>query len=201
MADGDYLSVLSHGLLVTGGGSCDYPAASDVRYGVVYASGALTGTLVVSAPAGGAGPLLHSPADILRWLLVQLGLGTDPGNAGSWPVYCSSEPHAPDNCITTYDTEQRGDGRSQISGEMFQHYGVQIRIRSVDHPTGYVKANALANALDQSVYQEVVTVSGTRYLIHAVSRSSAVLPLGKEVPASKRSLFTINLLVSLRLLS
>jgi hypothetical protein len=45
MAAGDTLSVLSHGLIVTGGGGvCDYPDESDVRLGVVYGDGLLTGT-------------------------------------------------------------------------------------------------------------------------------------------------------------
>jgi hypothetical protein len=46
MAVGDYLSVLSHGLLTTeGSGSCDYPAVGDVRDGVSYDSGGMVGTL------------------------------------------------------------------------------------------------------------------------------------------------------------
>lgn len=46
------VGVLSHGL-IGGGGTCDYPAESDVRSGVDYGDGAYTGTYGVAVPVGG----------------------------------------------------------------------------------------------------------------------------------------------------
>lgn len=46
MAEGDYQSVLSHGLLVTAvAADADYPDVADVRDGTVYDNGNLEGTL------------------------------------------------------------------------------------------------------------------------------------------------------------
>ncbi len=47
------LETLSHGILVTEGGACDYPAATDVRAGVVYGGG--TGTLRPAMATGAGG--------------------------------------------------------------------------------------------------------------------------------------------------
>lgn len=136
-------------------------------------------------------PLLHSPAQIVAALLVAKGLGTDPAGGGAWPVFHAGEPQSPDQVLTVYDTTPKDDGRSQLSGEVFQHYGFQCRIRAATHAAGWAKAAAVRTALDQSVYYAHVTVDGTEYLIEGVSGTN-VLTLGKESPSSKRSLFTVN---------
>jgi hypothetical protein len=145
-----------------------------------------------------ANTLTHSPADIIRWLLVSLGLGSDPDEGAPWPVYAAGEPNAPDNVITVYDTAGTDDGRSMIDGEVMGHNGVQIRVRSTTHPVGYAKADAVWTALCEEVYDNTVTIDGVSYLVHSVNKIGDVLALGKEVPASKRSLFTINAVVSVR---
>jgi hypothetical protein len=84
-----------------------------------------------------------------------------------------------------------------VSGEMFSHPGVQVRVRAATHAAGFAKAEAVARALDEDVYDERVTVDGTAYLLHSVSRTADVFALGKDTPTSKRSVFTINALVAL----
>jgi len=145
-------------------------------------------------------------------MMVDMGLGINPesysqkGSRTQWPVYDSSEPDIPDNVITVYDTTGTEDGRAMVTGELFNHFGIQVRIRSKDHVTGWTKANTLRANLSEAAYQETVTIDGVEYLIHAMSRFSNVLVLGKEVDeeaksgsrVSKRSLFTFNCLVSLK---
>ena len=152
-----------------------------------------------------SGALTHSPADVLRRVLIALGFGTAPEDdpLGSWPIYAAYEPDLPDNVITLYDTAGVHQGRDMITGEVFERHGVQLRIRSTTHPLGYQKTRALAVALDESIYQESVTLddpgvgTATSYLVHAVSRRG-ILALGKDVPGGKRSVFTVNALVSVR---
>lgn len=145
--------------------------------------------------------LLHSPADVIGQLIIDLGLGVTFTNPPTdWQVNVSNEPHTPDNVITTYDTSATNDGRSQIDGEKYQHYGVQVRIRSSDHTTGYVKSQAIAVAFDETVYQNTVTIDGSNYLVHSISRDSEVLAIGKETPESRRRVFTINALTCIRLI-
>ena len=141
--------------------------------------------------------LTHSPADIVRRVLIDLGLGVDPPST-PWPVFASGEPDTPDNCITVYDTAGLDHGRSMIDGELFGHNGVQVRVRSNSHATGWTKADAIQTGMAKSVYQETVTISGQAYLVHAIAKIGDVLTFGKETPTSKRSLFTINALASIK---
>jgi hypothetical protein len=139
----------------------------------------------------------HSPADVLRYLLIQLGLGTAPSSGGAWPVYAADEPATPDNCITVYDTQGRDAGRIMNTGEREEYPGFQVRVRSLDHPTGALKANQIADALDTAVRLTNVTVETYTYLVYCVSRTGNVLAAGKESPTSKRKLFFINGVVRL----
>lgn len=146
-----------------------------------------------------SGALNHSPADIIRRLLVTLGKGVLPsaGTTSNWPIGLV-ESDKPDNCITVYDTAGYQDGRLMVDGEQQEHPGVQIRIRSATRDVGYAKANAIAEALDKSVYDNALTIGSDEYLVHSVSRTGTVIDLGDEVGISKRRLFTINAVVTLR---
>jgi hypothetical protein len=149
------------------------------------------------------GPMAHTPADVIRKLLTDLGLGAYPP-ATPWPVYWPNEPTSPDDVITVKDTSGRDGGRIQPTGERAIHHGFQVRIRSGLDRAGARKANAIAIALD-GVYRRVVVMqSGTAeegtYLVHQVTRAEP-LSLGTENPTSKRVIFTINGLVTLRQIS
>lgn len=130
--------------------------------------------------------------------MIALGLGTDPASNGPWPVYAAGEPDKPDSAITVYDTVGRQEGRTHVDGEAQEHHGVQVRVRSAAHTAGYAKARAVAVALDEDVLMNSVHIGAASYRVWAVARTGDVLSLGKESPDSKRSLFTINALVSLR---
>lgn len=148
--------------------------------------------------------ITYSPAEVIARLLVELGNGVDPddysqsGSATQWPIYDANEPDLPDNCITVFDTSPVSDGRSMIDGETFDHFGIQIKIRSKDHRTGWTKANLLHESISKSVYQESITISGVAYLVHCISRISNVLVLGKSDEKTNRRMFTLNALVSLK---
>jgi len=145
-----------------------------------------------------AGSLAHSPADVIRWLLVQLGVGTDPTLAtlGAWPVYDDSEPDQPDDVLTVYDTAPRVHGRTHPDGETQQHYGVQVRVRAATKTQAWAKANGVATAFDNQ-YQDVVRVGSVDYEVHAVHHGG-VIRLGKTVPTSKRSVYTVNALAAIK---
>ncbi len=154
---------------------------------------------------------LHSPAQIIQQVLIDLVVGTDPtpwedeeaaialGAAAAWPVFSVGEPSRPDNVITLYDTSPQFDGSAMVSGETWFHYGFQVRVRAALHQTGFVKANNIHKALDENVLNRVVTLTlpTTQYVVQSIS-GSAPLVLGKETPSSKRDLFTINALATIR---
>jgi hypothetical protein len=145
------------------------------------------------------GDVDHSPADILRWLLVALNVGVSPAayeadTTLEWPIYNDTEPATPDNVITTYDTTAGDDGRSMVTGLTYQHYGVQVRVRSA-LVGGWPKIKRIQTVLDQQVLDSMVTIGSSVYLVHSVDTANP-LRLGKEVPNSARRLFTLNCLVS-----
>lgn len=146
-------------------------------------------------------PLLHSAADILRALVIDLGLGADPDLGGAWPVYVASEPSMPDNCVTLTDTTPQYDMRAMIDGETSFHLAWQVRVRGADHPTGQNKIDAIRVGLDEQIYANKLTLGSAVYIVYNVAKSGGVLYLGTDVPNSKRSLFTLNGYVALRRLS
>lgn len=150
-----------------------------------------------------SGSLTQGPADILRWLVIQLAQGTDPTQnpQQAWPVYCGNEPDSPDNVITTYDTAGHVQGRLQITGEQVEYPGCQIRVRATDYVTGWQQINGIKIALDEQVAHTIVDIPNTtnQYDVIAVNRTSGVLAIGKDVAqGNKRHLFTLNVTLSVR---
>lgn len=145
-----------------------------------------------------SGNLTHSGEDITRRLLIGGSLGTDPSDQDSWPIFAVSEPTKPDNCITVYATTNTLDGRVMNNGEIQEHLGIQIRIRSTDYVTGRAKAKAIADYLDETVLRTAVTIDSSEYEVQCFNRRSAILHIGTELPTSKREVFTINYIADMR---
>ena len=142
--------------------------------------------------------LAFAPAAIVRQLLVDLGLGFNPvgGDQATldWSCFYGQEPDRPDECITVFTTEGQDDGRSMMDGEIWHHYGIQIRLRARDERTGYAKLSGIRKTLSQGVYRRQVTVGPNVFQIQCGAKFSSVLPLGKDISTSKRQLFTLNLI-------
>lgn len=139
----------------------------------------------------------HSAADVLRWLLILLGQGSDPSLQDDWPVYVSDEPDLPDNAITTFDTSGTLDGRSMIDGDLWDHYGCQVRLRSATYVAGRDKAQDVRAALASAV-NRTVTINTEHYTVQCLSQIGQVLSLGKDSPSGNRNLFTINALLTVK---
>ena len=139
----------------------------------------------------------HSPADILRYALIELGVGTLPSDDDVWPICAINEPDLPDDCITVFDTLGLVDGRNMIDGSLAIHEGVQVHIRAADNLVGRAKAAAVLNALAESIRLTNVTIGDNIYVLFAVTRIGGILPLGTE-DGTSRVIFTINAVVSLR---
>ena len=143
------------------------------------------------------GSLTHSPGDVIRHMLIDLGLGTLPSGDSTWPIFCPSEPDSPDSVITVRTTGGRDGGRFQTDGERQGHPGIQIRVRSHRPDTGWEKANAVAVALD-AIANQTVPISDNTYTVYAVTIKGNVIPIGPDSSKSERFLFAINATVSLR---
>lgn len=138
----------------------------------------------------------HSPADIVRWLLIGLGLGTDPNNEGTWPIFCDGEGDTPDNVITLYNTSGSVQGETHYNGEVQEHYGIQFRIRGGTSVIAFGKTEALKIMADQDINGSLVTIDSIQYEVHCIARTGTVIALGKV--DGKRYVYTLNATVSLR---
>lgn len=154
-------------------------------------------------------PLLHTPADILSRVLIGRGYLVAPGSGTTaWQAYVGGWPdNAPDRVVTVQDTAGVDQGRSQGTGETFQKYGIQLLLRADRQDAGALKALALRRQIAEEVGSDgYVTVTvpaqtgvgAATYQLTGVSGVGQVLPLGKEAPNSRRSMFSMNLLVNVR---
>lgn len=143
-----------------------------------------------------SGLLTHSVNDVLRRLLVNNSQGTLPSASGNWPIGIE-RPDDPDDCVTITETTGKRDGRVMSTGEVIEHPGIQVEVRSADHNTGFLKAMQLATYCDESIYNSVITFENKTYNIQNVSRVGPVMSIGRESPESKRELFTFNAMVTI----
>lgn len=161
--------------------------------------------------------LLDSPAEILAKYLVAAGIGYEPGLTSTttadpsananWPIYISfagDGDDMPDPMIVIYDYKGLIEGRLMLNGETIEHYGIHIRLRSLEYSEGFAKSLQIANLLD-GIARPTVQLGSTIYRIDAVSRSS-IIPLGTDPEAGRmirtsgdrrRTQFAINAHLSL----
>jgi len=140
---------------------------------------------------------MSSPADIIRQLLIDLNLATE-GLTSSWPVFVSFLPGTPDNALGIYDTAGKLDGRIMQSGEQVAHPGIQVVVRGSIYPDARKKAEDIAVALDAQIRTIVVMDSMDSYILHNVSRSGDIIPLGVEQEGDRRRhLLSINAVVTI----
>ncbi len=157
----------------------------------------------------------HTPADVLRWLLIQVGVATDPhlNPLQAWPCWHGKQPDSldnslPDNVVTTLDTEGHDDGRL-MTGEICMHYGFQLVLRAADEPTGKAQMRLIRKTLAEGtspsspLWNIIVTVPvtpeniGGTYLVPAIAHIGPTLGPFWEQPSSKRNLFTVNATLTL----
>lgn len=140
--------------------------------------------------------LSHEPARIIRELVVGIGLGVNPVSANlsplPWSAFNGVEPSQPDQCLTVYDTDGQSDGRHMIDGNLWYHYGFQVRIRSREKHEGYQKADSVRHTFAEAVYMTPVHVGTSSYLIQCIAKIGGVLYLGQDVSKTKRFLHTVN---------
>lgn len=171
-----------------------YPSVSDVRSTApVYGDpiNVFTGLYICQAGGGGTSPIYNSPAELVRWSIANDGLGSYPSEGDVWPVFVGHMPDEPDNCICVYDTTGTVDGRLQQDGKSIEHPGIQVRVRAIDHPTGYPKITNIRNHLD-SVLRQGVVIGVYQYTIQAITLTGGVQTLGQEPDGERRVNFTIN---------
>ena len=126
-----------------------------------------------------------SPAAILRTYFLDKRIVSDQPGTRNFPVYLSTEPEEPENCITIYDQGLLEDGRL-MEGELIEHPECSIRIRSKSYSEGWTQLNTIAKTIEDTVWK-ILSIKSRRYRIQSitlVNRQS----IGRD--ANDRSIFT-----------
>lgn len=137
------------------------------------------------------GELAHSPAEILRFALMEAGLVNAPDDV-PWPAYTDAKADmaGPDNIVVINNTGTgMGFGYTQFDGMRMEYEGIQVRTRSSVPEYGYRILRHIAIWLDENTNQLLVSTEDGEYLIEEVTRSTDVAYVG---PASKEDLRPIH---------
>src|SRR5574343_116506 len=135
------------------------------------------------------------PSSILwDYLVDTLALFTNPSDGSTWPLYDGSLPDglgALNTCAAIFNTSGVMKGKSMRSN-LDQHYGIQIRIRSMTESDGYTKAKEVQDAFVSVHNQNISIVSGETWRINNLQQTTPIVLIG--VDEKLRFNHTINFL-------
>lgn len=130
------------------------------------------------------------PGKVIRAWLILHNFGV-AGPTAAYSVFSPSMPESPDECIAVANTTPVLDGALLETGEVIQHPGIQIKIRSKSHDPGWVKGKQIENAIC-GIRNELVTVTGLgTFLVQNFHLTSGLMYAGVE-EQNKRPWFTLN---------
>jgi len=136
-----------------------------------------------------------APSSIIASIIVQiLEEMSNPLNGDVWPLYISSMPDdsdVEDDCGSIYDSPGVINARLMEDGEVVEHHGIQIKIRSTDYETGFRKIRGLALDLD-AVKNQSITLDDNTYTVNNLARVGTIGYLGIEKESKRRYLFSVN---------
>lgn len=133
--------------------------------------------------------LEHTPAEIIRRLLLTLGHGTDPDTgSGEWLLFHNQMPEAQDKEICVYNTQPIDQGKT-MQGDKHLRRGISISVRARGSNESITKAELIAVSLD-TISRSYVTIGATTYLVHAIQHNG-VISAGRG-QQDTRYLSTIN---------
>ncbi|NCC62890.1 MAG: hypothetical protein EOM12_18705, partial [Verrucomicrobiae bacterium] len=139
--------------------------------------------------------MIHTSAEILAHYLISIVIFDMPSQAASWPLYIAFLPARENGNDSAVIAETTGilDGR-YADGKYVEHYGSQLRVRSLSYSEGYLKTYYASLELN-SILNTPITLDGVFYRINNVSRTSSVIPLGVEENGRGFS-FSVNFLTT-----
>lgn len=140
--------------------------------------------------------LTHPPSQIIRQLLIDLGIAGEP--TAEWPAFHGREPAAPDDCITIYTTQGTVQSRIMVDGKIVEKRGLQVRVRAGTESAGWLRADLIRTTLTQNVYKKVVHVGSSNYLVHSADRFGEIMNIGTESPKNIRIIHTMNFVAAIR---
>lgn len=154
--------------------------------------------------------LIHSPEEIIGSLLVDQGKAVFDVREIEYPVWkwkllINIMPDDPYKVLAIYGTQGIADGRSQESGEQFEHYGFSLMARAEDPPMCHNMLRILKDYFETVLRAEVVIpqqeidggtfIAAGTYRIHQITRTSPILSAGQD--DKRRFMFSLNCMTSI----
>ncbi len=136
------------------------------------------------------------PNDILAEYLIDQGLASRYNDGADWPVYVGTLPDSEDiedNLLAVFLTAGILHGK-RMDGVLVQHYGIQIRCRSVDESDGYEKLKEIVTHLLAQHWVSISLDSGEQYRLESITQTSDIVPIALD--AKQRTHMTVNLIMA-----
>lgn len=141
--------------------------------------------------------MTDTPARIVAQLLVDYGVAGAVGGVSAWPVYIGPTPDTPDNVLVVRNTTGGDESDILPAGALDLRYGFQLMVRGRTEILSWSKTLAAAAAL-RTVHNETVMVGAVAYAVDAVTGLAPPLRVGEESATSKRLLYSLNGMLTVR---
>jgi hypothetical protein len=142
------------------------------------------------------GKIDHGPADILRQLLLNMGVLRIHTSA-QWPSFAGLMPDTPDSLIVVMATTPLIQGRLMTNGEMIYKPAVQVLGRGIDREALWLQIMNVHDALTK-IKRSPVTYKAIQYRIDNASISSGPVDLGIEKDSPRRRFFaSVNAILTI----
>jgi hypothetical protein len=144
--------------------------------------------------------LVHSAAQLLRFLLIEDDWGNVPGTKDiEWACFLRNLPDDPKfvhaNALAVYDTQGVQLARMMM-GDSVDRFGVALKIRSKTYSEGWALAQQIMGWADH-IKKIPMTVGDCHYVVHNLSRTSSIIPIGPNPgDTTRRENFTVNFLMT-----
>jgi Bacteriophage minor capsid protein len=135
-----------------------------------------------------------SPAEVVRYMLIQFSLGVDSSSTKippKWSTFVNVEPDIPDYCISVYDRQSVQEGRLMVTGAMVDKEGIQVRVRTPTITEGRIRTNQIRDLISKTIRLTTINCGTTQVLIHSCCDIGGILYNGKE-QSTNRDVHTLN---------
>lgn len=139
---------------------------------------------------------MTTPSKIISEYLIGEGMLTHPSLEQDWPVYVGCLPDADgvdDDISAVFDSPGVLHGK-QMDGVQRQHYGIQMRFRSVYEQDGYDKAQEIVTALLAMSNEDVEIDVDEVWTLNSFTQASDIIVI--HVDEKVRTHQTVNLIVA-----
>lgn len=134
---------------------------------------------------------------LVQYWLAATGHGYRPTQTGipatAYRIYSPFMPDDMDRAIAVANTSPVLDGSLARTGEVIEHYGIQVKIRekAEGHDAGHVKGLAIQKALTETLKRATVVVDGKTFILQKFTLTAGLTFVGME-ENNRRPWWVIN---------